>query len=238
MGQSMPPTERAGTSVSPSPLSLTRAQARRADELTIAGGTTGMALMENAGRAIVGAIRKRGLDGPYVVVCGKGNNGGDGYVVARLLAIAGEQVDVVACCQVDEIHGDARTAFEALASCNLEVRPLNAQSSAALTTAGCIVDALLGTGSLGPARGAIAVAIDAINRSHRPVVAIDIPSGLDCDSGMPMGPTVRATYTAALVARKRGFDHPASLPFTGVVEVLDIGVRPAVIAQAIADNPG
>ena len=98
-----------------------------------------------------------------------------------------------------------------------------------------VVDALGGTGIRGPLRGALAEAVEQINQCHRPVVAVDIPTGLDCDSGLADGPAVRAVMTVTFLAAKKGFDKPASKEFTGQVVVADIGV-PADVVESIAER--
>lgn len=209
--------------------SLTREQVRAADRLAIADGIPGIQLMESAGAGVVRLIGQLNLVGPFVVVCGKGNNGGDGFVIARRLLEAGQSAIVVLVCDPAEIHGDAKIAFQLL----LARTPTILRSLSALTMPfGCIVDALLGTGARGSAEGEYAKAIEWMNSSGKPIVAVDLPSGLDCDTGLPTGPVVRATCTATFVARKIGFDTPQALEFTGPVHVIDIGIPHTLIREA------
>ena len=203
---------------------LTRAQVRAYDAAAIARGVPGITLMENAGRGAVEALDSLKARGPFAIVCGKGNNAGDGYVIARILHQRGESVAV----ELVEPPGggDAAIAFERMQNAGVKGRPYDGDAgalAARLAAAGWIVDALLGTGASGAPRSPIAAAIEAINAAGKPVLAVDLPSGLDADSGAPLGACVRATATATFVAPKVGFSAPGAPSFTGRVFVVDIG---------------
>lgn len=212
--------------------SLTRAELREFDRAAIEDfGLPGIVLMENAGAGAARLLEAEGIPGPVAIVCGKGNNGGDGFVIARHLAVSGHSVRILLACRAEEIRGDAAVNHAVLLRAGWAIDPLVQADQAAwerrLAAAAWIVDALLGTGATGPPAGAIATAIAAINAVRSAggvrVLAVDLPSGLDCDSGVPAGACVRADATATFVARKRGFDAAAAGRFTGPVHVIGIG---------------
>jgi len=211
--------------------------ARAIRELGIPGGR----LMDAAGSGAAGLITRwltpiRGRH--VVVVCGKGNNGGDGFVVARRLRTRGAAVQVFLTARRDEVEGDAAAA---LAGWRGRVEAIDAGPDPgalvrALERADAVVDALLGTGLTGPARGQVAVAIEAINEAGRrgvAVFALDLPSGLGSDDGALLGPTVKATRTITFAGLKRSLLlHPAAAQ-AGPVDVVDIGVPAGEVARGI-----
>jgi len=221
--------------------SLTRAQVRSVDARAIADfGLPGVVLMENAGRGTAELLASLGIRGSVVICAGKGNNGGDGFVIARHLQIRSVDAPVLLFCRPDDLTGDAAINWHVLTAARHPVTVIPLPSDPAeldrlLGAADWIVDALLGTGTQGAVREPYVTAIAAINRSGRKVLALDLPSGMDCDSGAPLGGCVRADHTATFVARKTGFDHPAARQFTGQVHVIDIGV-PRCLVQEIADS--
>lgn len=175
-------------------------------------------LMERAGASLAGFAAELAPDGPIVVVVGKGNNGGDGLVAARLLRDAGREVDVSFAGDPGELEGDARTNLE-----RLEGAPSSLEG-VIRGDAGVIIDALLGTGASGAPRGEIADAIEAINASGVPVLAADVPSGVDASSGAVAGVAVRAAATATFHAGKPGLFIEPGRNHAGAVRVLDIGI--------------
>ena len=212
--------------------SLSRAEVREVDHRAIAEyGLPGIVLMENAGRNAAALLRELGAVGRVAIVCGKGNNAGDGFVIARHLETMGLEPRLLLAA-ADGYAGDAAINHGVAVKAGLPIVHLAEAGPAdwnrELGRAAWIVDALLGTGATGAAHGGIAVAIEAINAvrslGEARVFAVDLPSGLDCDTGLPLGPCVRADVTGTFVARKRGFDRPDSEAFTGRVHVLDIGV--------------
>ena len=208
------------------PDSLTREEVRRYDAIAIEAGIPGIVLMENAGRGVAELLNREISAARVAIVCGKGNNGGDGFVIARHLVSLGHDVRVDLACEPNELRGDARQAFEPLTAIGIAVHRIadsDDEFRQRLVEADWIVDALLGTGLRDMVRPDLAVVIDAINHSGRRTLAVDLPSGLDADTGEPLGIAIRATMTATFVARKRGFDNPASVAFTGPVHVLGIG---------------
>ena len=197
-------------------------------------GVPGIVLMENAGRQIAEAARAMiaGKTNPRVLVlAGPGNNGGDGFVVARHLALDGVQAEVALLAKAEKITGDAATNLRILQAMNMPVRTLPADAEAAvrelkplLAGADLVVDGLLGTGTRGRVREPFASVIRAVNEAHRPVLAIDIPSGLDPDTGEPLGPAIRAARTVTMAAMKVGFEKAGAAEYTGEVTVADLGV--------------
>lgn len=220
------------------PLSLTREHVRRIDRYAIEQlGIRGVVLMENAGRNVADAVerfcggRVEGLR--IAVVAGAGNNGGDGFVVARHLAMRGAQCVTFVVVPQDKITGDARENLTCLRALGQDVRFCEPEKglSGQLQDFVMIVDAIGGTGISGRLRGVLAQAVEQVNASGVPVVAVDIPTGLDCDSGLAEGPAIHAALTVTLCARKKGFDHPGSASFTGEVVLADIGVPAETVAR-------
>jgi NAD(P)H-hydrate epimerase len=215
---------------------LTRAEVRALDRRAIdEHRVPGVMLMENAGRGAAEVLLSLGVHGPVVVCCGKGNNGGDGFVIARHLANQQIPVHVLLFADPATLTGDAAVNYRSAAKLGLSIqvwagsqwtadpRPLQG----ALAAAEWVVDALLGTGLTGPVSAPLDVVIGAINAGPARVLAVDIPSGLDCDTGEPLGPTVRAQHTVTFAAQKVGFANPAARPWLGAVHLVDIGVPAA-----------
>jgi ADP-dependent NAD(P)H-hydrate dehydratase / NAD(P)H-hydrate epimerase len=203
---------------------LPDAEAMRAtDRWAIADrGIPGIELMERAGEGLAALVTELHVgDGPVAIVCGKGNNGGDGYVVARLLREAGRAVRVLALAPVDELAGDARTNAERLPG-----EPPEPFSADALEAAVLAVDAILGTGFSGVPRGPAAEAIDALNAWGGPVVACDVPSGVDASTGEVGGAATHAVATATFAASKPGLWINPGKAHAGAVRVVDIGIPP------------
>jgi NAD(P)H-hydrate epimerase len=211
---------------------LTRAEVHDVDRRAIEEfGLPGIVLMENAGRNAALLLHERAPAARVVIVCGKGNNAGDGFVIARHLENLGHDVRLLLACDPAEYRGDAAINWHVVDKAGIPARLLAAASREAwereLVGADWIIDALLGTGATGAPRGPIATAIEAVNavaaRDHAGVFAVDLPSGLDCDTGEAAGACIRANLTGTFVARKVGFDRPAAGAFLGEVRVLDIG---------------
>ncbi len=194
---------------------------RAADAAAIAAGTPGTELMERAGRGLVDVVLRELPEGIVGVVCGKGSNGGDGYVVARLLRAAGREVRLLSTVTSDELSGDARLAADALEGPG----PLAVQAGA-LTGCSGVVDCVLGTGVTGTPRGAAAEAIRLIRGAGLPVVACDVPSGVDASTGTVADEdlAVRAVATVTFAAAKPGLHVRPGKEFAGAVHVVDIGL--------------
>jgi ADP-dependent NAD(P)H-hydrate dehydratase / NAD(P)H-hydrate epimerase len=184
-------------------------------------GVPSLELMERAGAGVARAVERIVSDGAVVVMCGTGNNGGDGLVAARLLRDAGREVTVVCAGSPAKLSGDARANLERLPG----EPPVGVeQGVAALARASVVVDALLGTGFAGEPRGEVGEAIAAIESAAAPVIAVDVPSGVDASTGAVAGVAVRARATVTFHAAKSGlWIHPGKA-HAGDVEVLDIGI--------------
>jgi NAD(P)H-hydrate epimerase len=209
---------------------LTAAQMREVDRRCIEDiGIPGAVLMNNAGAAVFSEVH----DGPAGVVCGKGNNGGDGFVVARMALLAGYETRVVLVADPSEIRGDAATFMNAYCNLGGEVVSVTdkrdaAEAVAALADCRVLVDALLGTGVTGEVRGAIRATIDAWPEVY--TVAVDLPSGLHADTGEVLGSCIKADVTVTFSFPKKGFENPGALAYVGRLVVADIGI-PAVCAE-------
>jgi ADP-dependent NAD(P)H-hydrate dehydratase / NAD(P)H-hydrate epimerase len=182
-------------------------------------------LMERAGVGVARAVERMIPEGPVAVVCGKGNNGGDGLVVARLLRGAGRSVTVVCAEPPEDFTGDARTNLQRLgAEKPLKLNEDAQRATDVLAGASVVVDALLGTGFQGEPRGMIAEAIEAVNSVAAPVVSVDVPSGVDASTGVASGPAVRARHTVTFHAAKPGCWIAPGKVHAGEVEGIDIGI--------------
>lgn len=215
------------------PVTLTRDQVRMVDRLAIERyGIPGVVLMENAGRNATDQCARLLMrrcvpvaGAKVVILCGGGNNGGDGYVIARHLAIRGADVRIVSMVGPDKLTGDAAVNASIAVRMNVPIAPLT-DNDDRWHQADLLVDAMLGTGFRGEVREPIASAIRRCNDAHAAgalVLAADLPSGLDCDTGQPADPTIKADLTVTFVATKVGFLSPASHDYTGEVVVADIG---------------
>jgi NAD(P)H-hydrate epimerase len=185
--------------------------------------------MENAGRGTAEVLMALGIRGPVVIACGKGNNGGDGLVIARHLANFGFEVTSLLFANSGDLSSDAATQWNIVQSMSLATQVWadaqldECKLASIFARADWIVDALFGTGLTGAVRSPFDHVIERINASPANVLAVDIPSGLDCDTGMPLGPTIRAAHTVTFVAPKLGYRNAASRQYTGRVHVVDIG---------------
>ena len=230
------------------PNNPTRDEVRAVDRRAIDEfGMTGLVLMENAGRGAAERLIELGIVGLVIVCAGKGNNGGDGFVIARHLELLGYDVRVLLFANPTDLSGDAAANWRILEAAEtprvvLGRQPALSDIDHALSHADWIVDALLGTGTVGEVREPYRTAITSINRSARKVLAVDLPSGLDCDTGLPIESLadgtalcVRAKHTATFVASKRGFDNPNSQAFTGEVYVVGIGIPKKLLDEVLRD---
>ncbi|CAN5430525.1 hypothetical protein BH11PLA2_BH11PLA2_12030 [soil metagenome] len=209
---------------------LTRADCREIDRRAMSEfGVPSLVLMENAGRSAAELMMElNGDKQTVIVVCGKGNNGGDGFVMADYL---NEHDWYTYALLVDDPNGltpEARHFHDQFRR-NWPKGP----TSVEYVPNAWYVDALFGTGLSRTVTGLHAEIIKTLNSYFCPILALDIPSGLDCDTGKPLGVAVKATHTATFVGRKRGFDNPASLHYTGEVHVIDIGAPRILVDQYI-----
>ncbi len=217
---------------------LTAARMRALDERAIHDiGIPGVVLMEQAGRGAVWIIEEAGWlgsrDDAVLLFAGKGNNGGDAFVVARVLLLAGyHQVKVALLAACDAISGDAKVNLDAFSRLGGQVEELLDEAGwqdlkPTLETYKLLVDGLLGTGLKSEVRGLYAGIIKAINQFSGPVLALDIPSGLNADSGLPLGNAVKATATATFAFAKPGLFVYPGREYAGRVEIVDIGIPKA-----------
>lgn len=205
---------------------LSPAEMAEADRLTITGGTPGMALMEKAGRAVADRVSARHPPGSsVVVVAGPGNNGGDGFVAARLLAERANRVRLLLAGDRARLKGDAAEAARRWTGATAVAEPHG------LAGAGVIVDALFGAGLDRAVDGLPATMIEAMNSCGAPIVAVDLPSGISGASGEVMGRAVFAADTVTFFRRKPGHLLLPGRQHCGTVHVADIGIRDTVLAD-------
>jgi NAD(P)H-hydrate epimerase len=195
-------------------------------------GIAALDLMERAASAATGlAMTMLGSGSRVLIVCGSGNNGGDGWAMARLLQQAGHDVHVRAS---KPPRADSDAAVNESAARDMKIV---CTADGPLPAADLLVDALLGTGLDRPLSPDAVSCIEAMNSHTAPVLAIDLPSGLDADSGRPRPVAVRATTTATFVGLKCGMLAPEAAPFLGRVHVLDIGVPPEIARRLARSGP-
>jgi len=200
-------------------------------------GIPGVALMENAGRRVFEEATKMvgASDGVVIVLSGKGNNGGDGFVVARHLINNEYDVKVYLVGKAEDVSGDAGINLEVLQQMGITVHELHDENDVqaldpGLESAALVVDALLGTGLKGQVKGMYAALVRALDGLR--VLSVDIPSGLDADTGHPLGVAVHADKTVTFQYPKRGFKTRSAQEFLGELVVADIGI-PRICAAGI-----
>ena len=215
---------------------VTASQMAAMDRFTIDRiGIPGAALMESAGRGVVEALIEHPLTSGasrYVILCGKGNNGGDGFVVARYLnEIVGDDgfVSLFLCGLLESLKGDCRTMASAAIACGVEIQEIRDDDdlkmlAGALVSSDCVIDALLGSGTEGAPRGMIASVVELIAEFDMPVVAVDCPTGVDMDSGLVHPTSISADLTVTFGAEKIGHRFYPGRESCGKVEVVDIGI--------------
>jgi hydroxyethylthiazole kinase-like uncharacterized protein yjeF len=205
---------------------LTTAEMSEADRLAIASGISGYALMQAAGRAVAEAAQRMlPAPGEVAVICGPGNNGGDGFVAARLLAEAGYRVRVLQVNGQEALKGDVAEAVRQWSGPTLPAAP------AALGGAGLIVDALYGAGLSRPVEGLARSMIEAMNAGNAPVLAVDLPSGIQGTTGLVMGVAVQAEETVTFFRRKPAHLLLPGRVCCGLVTVANIGIGVEVLDQ-------
>jgi ADP-dependent NAD(P)H-hydrate dehydratase / NAD(P)H-hydrate epimerase len=207
----------------------TAAQVRELDRLAIQqGAVSGYELMNRAGSALVRQVDRDWPDDlPVCILCGPGNNGGDGYVLARLLVQAGREVKVIALTDRERLKGDARRAADDYCAAGCDIAGFAGELP---SSAGLLVDAMLGTGLDREVEGACRAAIEAVNRHPAPVLAVDIPSGLHADSGRQLGVAVTAAVTVTFIGRKRGLYSGDGVRCAGRIVYDDLGVPADTLA--------
>ena len=221
---------------------VTRAEMRAIDRRAIEEfGVPGVVLMENAGREaarLAAALRREhALDGPVLVFCGGGNNGGDGFVVARHLANWGLDVRILCCGGREQVDRE-REAGVNLTICErmgLPIADLDrgeavAAEEALWRSGSLVVDAIFGIGLSRPPREPHASVLRALDGAKLPILAVDVPSGLDADTGQPLGVARRAEVTATMACPKVGFRGPGR-QYVGRLVVVDIGLPADLVAE-------
>ena len=199
-------------------------------------GIPGIVLMENAGRGCADVLCRLGVPGPVAICCGKGNNAGDGLVLARHLDLRGVPAHLIFWSDPSDLQGDAGINYTIADKAHLPIHvcggpDVTEQLERLLEGVAWIVDALLGTGAQGEPRSPLDRVIDCLNAHDARKLAIDIPSGLDCQTGRPAVHTFRADHTCTFVAAKPGLVVPAAKPWVGQLHVLDIGVPRALLRE-------
>lgn len=214
---------------------LTVAEMYRADAAAIAGGVAGLDLMEAAGAAIAEVVQAGWPGGEVLVLCGPGNNGGDGFVAARLLADAGRQVRLALLGPIDRLDGDAAAnAGRWAADCGGDIAPL---APSLIEGAGVVIDALFGAGLGRPLDGVVRETVEALRDSGVPCIAVDVPSGVHGDTGQVRGAAAPAAATVTFFRRKPGHLLYPGRGLCGRVQVADIGI-PATVLDEIAPCVG
>jgi NAD(P)H-hydrate epimerase len=223
--------------------SLTREQVRQVDAIAIHElGIPGVVLMENAGRNatehVLGLCARSGAK-RILIFAGPGNNGGDGFVIARHLMNRGFNVRVYLTGEERKLSDDAGMNYRILRNMGVDVHSVHTPQSvtaalAEIRETDVVVDALLGTGFCGRVREPLATLIPGINDAAKAgAVAIDVPSGLDCNTGQPSNATIRADCTVTFVANKTGFEAPDARRYVGEVVVADIGTPPELVTRVL-----
>jgi NAD(P)H-hydrate epimerase len=220
---------------------LSRQQVRSIDQRAISEyGMNGLVLMENAGRGASEVIRQLVPHDKYLILCGLGNNAGDGFVIARHLDLMcpGSTISDIPTEQLpSRMSADARSNFEILLKSNWGIKfyhqiTLDALQRA-IEAARVIVDALVGTGASGPLRSPMDKVVQAANSASAMRIAIDVPSGLDCDTGVASNPCFCADHTITFVASKIGFELQDAPKYVGKLAIVDIGV-PRALLESVA----
>ncbi len=219
---------------------LSRAQVREVDRIAIEEyGILGIVLMQSAAQSAVDAIVARygsPKDKDVLILCGNGNNGGDGFVIARLLHELGARVVLHRVDTSKPLSPDA--AFHALLAPKFSTPTIDPRYIFDFKNWWLTIDAIFGTGLTTPPRDAEKSLLQEINRPDRTIVAVDLPSGLDCDTGLPIGDVcVKAAITVTFVAEKLGFANPLSKQYTGEVVVGDIGCPREIINRVLREAP-
>ena len=202
----------------------------------------GVVLMENAAKNCVQVILEQfstEVKEGVCIFCGAGNNGGDGFVIARQLFNQGIVVQIILCGDPGKIKGDAKINFDNCQNMKLPIAAVDTESDTlckdieeGVAQSGLLIDAILGTGLQGQLKEPFALLISSINSHNLPIVAVDIPSGLDCDTGQPLPVSIEAAATVTFVALKKGLvDNLKSRTATGRIFVADIGIIPDILQE-------
>ena len=195
----------------------------------------GVVLMENAGCGVVEEIERilgDVFDKQVVIFCGKGNNGGDGYVIARHLYNRGAKVAVFLAGEKEKIKGDALINLNILENMGIEAREIaSMEQIPSFPQLDLIVDALLGTGVTGPVVGFLSELIEYMNSLNSPIISVDLPSGMETDTGAVYGACIKAEMTVTMAHLKTGMLFSPARDMAGEIVVVDISVPPGVSDQ-------
>ena len=232
------------------PLILTSQQARLADQRAVEQwGMSSLVLMENAGRGAAASLCEQEPSAQRIIIlCGKGNNGGDGLVMARHLHLRSRDVQVILLDAPSSFSKDMLTNFHLVEKCDIPTHFLDtnvspdcaAQLDQVCLPADCIVDAMLGTGTSGAPRPPLDLVIRWINQLSIPTISLDLPSGMNCDTGAILVDAVQADRTYTFAAAKPGLLLPSAAPHVGQLEILDIGLPRSFLEaciQAVPEEP-
>lgn len=218
---------------------LTTEQARSLDQRAIHDlGIPGIVLMENASRNLAELLVRLGATSPVLILCGRGNNGGDGLAMARHLDRLGVRSTLRVYADVEQLSPDAAIHWKVAERCDYPRRLISPPTfvaedlAADLKECAWVVDALFGSGLKGPLRPPFDTIVEQVNASGKPVFAVDVPSGFDADAGVPTGPCIQATHTGVTIAERVGFAVPGAGRWLGVVHVVDIGLPSKLLPGA------
>lgn len=209
---------------------LNREEMRELDRLAIQEfGIPGIILMENAGRGVVDYLLSCKIQGNIIICCGKGNNAGDGFVIARHLDNLGLSPLILLFADPNDLKGDAKINYDIVIKSLLPITIVREQNFSKIITdliskSDWIIDAIFGTGLNGIVKPPYDAVIQVINSSDAEIIAVDIPSGLDCDTGKPLGIAVKAKSTITFVCNKKGFSNLEAKNYIGQVHIVDIGI--------------
>jgi NAD(P)H-hydrate epimerase len=210
---------------------ITTEQARELDQQAIHElAIPGIVLMENAARNMAELLVSLGATSQVLILCGRGNNGGDGLAMARHLDRLGFTVAIRLYATLDQLTAEAATHWTIAERCDFPRRLIDpdqfdpAALEADLRGATWVVDALFGSGLKGPLRAPFDAIVATVNGARKAVFAVDVPSGFDADAGVPLGPCIRATHTAVTIASRVGFSVPGASEWLGQVHIVDIGL--------------
>jgi NAD(P)H-hydrate epimerase len=221
-------------------LRLTRDQVREIDHRAVDQyGIPGLVLMENAGRSagdLAQEMLGRQKSGPVLIICGGGNNGGDGLVAARHLHNRGIDVRIGLFFDPMSFQGDSLRNWEIAQAMNLPWEPATGKLVRSVKPA-LVIDAIFGIGLNQDPREPFPALLEAIEQLNPQVLAIDVPTGLDSDSGEPFDHCIRATRTITMAAEKIGFTNPRAKPYLGKITIGDIGCPKELIEQVVKDLP-
>jgi NAD(P)H-hydrate epimerase len=191
--------------------------------------------MENAGRGVVEYLLSCKIQGNIVVCCGKGNNAGDGFVIARHLDNLGLSPLVLLFADPHDLKGDAKINYDIVVKSRLpiiiEKQNFSTDIADLISRADWIIDAIFGTGLSGTVKPPYDAVIQAINSSRAEIIAVDIPSGLDCDTGKLLGIAVIAKSTVTFTCNKKGFFDAEAKKYLGDVHIVDIGIPKVLLNE-------